>query len=116
MPIFNLTAGATVDEGNNWINISWGPLSLVTPTTETNPATETPLSDYSLASGSPAINYITSGTRARPTQRRRRMTSSALSRKTNGAVDAGAVEFTGTEADLGAASWPPQDTAARKRI
>ena len=58
-PVFNLTAGATVDEGNNWINISWGPLSLIAPTTETNPTTETFLADYSLAAGSPAISYIT---------------------------------------------------------
>ena len=26
-PIFNLTPAATVDEGNNWINMSWGPLA-----------------------------------------------------------------------------------------
>jgi hypothetical protein len=52
-PIFNLTPAATVDEGNNWINISWGPLSL------TNPVTGVQLGDYSLAAGSPAINYIT---------------------------------------------------------
>jgi hypothetical protein len=31
-PVFNLTPNATVDEGNNWINISWGPLSLTNPT------------------------------------------------------------------------------------
>src|SRR4029077_2296283 len=31
-PIFNLTPVATVDEGNNWINMSWGPLSLTNPT------------------------------------------------------------------------------------
>ena len=36
-PIFNLTPAATVDEGNNWINISWGPLAL------TNPAVYGPL-------------------------------------------------------------------------
>ena len=30
-PIFNLTPAATVDEGNNWINISWGPLALTNP-------------------------------------------------------------------------------------
>jgi len=59
VPIFNLTPGATVDEGNNWISISWGPLSLITPTTETNPSTETMIGNYSLAAGSPAINYIT---------------------------------------------------------
>jgi Bacterial Ig domain len=31
-PIFNLTPSATVDEGNNWVNMSWGPLSLTNPT------------------------------------------------------------------------------------
>jgi len=52
VPVFNLTAGATVDEGNNWINISWGPLSL------TNPSTGAVLGNYAPATGSPAINYI----------------------------------------------------------
>jgi len=33
MPLFNLTAGATVDEGNTWINIKWGPLALTNPVT-----------------------------------------------------------------------------------
>jgi len=32
-PIFNLTPAATVDEGNNWINMSWGPLAMASPTT-----------------------------------------------------------------------------------
>ena len=52
VPVFSLTAGATVDEGNNWINISWGPLSL------THPFSGTTLGNYSLATGSPAIDYI----------------------------------------------------------
>jgi hypothetical protein len=95
IPIFNLTAGATVDEGNNWVNISWGPLSLVNPTAETNPSTETLLGDYSLAAGSPAINFITPANS---------ITTYAVApandffenaRKTNNAVDAGAVEFAG---------------------
>jgi hypothetical protein len=34
-PIFNLTPAATVDEGNNWINLSWGPLALTNPTSGT---------------------------------------------------------------------------------
>jgi Bacterial Ig domain len=50
-PVFTLQPAATVDEGNNWINISWGPLA------ETNPAGVL-LGNYALASGSPAINYI----------------------------------------------------------
>jgi hypothetical protein len=59
VPVFSLTAGATVDEGNNWVNISWGPLSLITPSTEANPSTESVLGNYSLSAGSPAIDYVT---------------------------------------------------------
>ncbi len=51
-PYFNLLPSATVDEGNNWINISWGPLTL------SNPVTGTTLGNYALASGSPAIDYV----------------------------------------------------------
>ena len=31
-PIFNLTPTATVDEGNNWVNLNWGPLAMTNPT------------------------------------------------------------------------------------
>lgn len=57
-PIFSLTPAATVDEGNNWVNIQWGPLSL------TNGAITGPngnygsgpvLGDYDLTPTSPAI-------------------------------------------------------------
>jgi hypothetical protein len=51
-PIFNLMPSATVDEGNNWINISWGPLSL------SNPVTGATLGNYTLAASSPAIDAI----------------------------------------------------------
>jgi hypothetical protein len=30
-PVFSLAPSATVDEGNNWINVSWGPLALTNP-------------------------------------------------------------------------------------
>jgi len=30
-PVFSLTPSATVDEGNNWINVSWGPLATANP-------------------------------------------------------------------------------------
>ena len=32
-PVFSLTPTATVDEGNNWINLRWGPLALANPKT-----------------------------------------------------------------------------------
>jgi hypothetical protein len=43
-----------VDEGNNWINISWGPLSM------TNPSTGSVLGNYAITTGSSAINTGTS--------------------------------------------------------
>jgi hypothetical protein len=92
-PVFTLTAGATVDEGNNWVNISWGPLSLVAPTSENNPAAETFLSDYSLAAGSPAINYITNANSTNTYSVAPNEDFFGTLRKTNGSVDVGAVEF-----------------------
>jgi hypothetical protein len=86
-PIFNLSPTATVDEGNNWINISWGPLA------EANPLTGVRLSNYAPAPGSTAINYIPSSA----------VLAFSLApgsdffgnpRKTGGnPVDAGAIEF-----------------------
>jgi hypothetical protein len=32
-PPFTLSAAAVVDEGNNWVNLRWGPLSTASPTT-----------------------------------------------------------------------------------
>ena len=51
-PIFNLSPSATVDEGNNWINMTWGPL------TEVGPVSGTTLGNYGPAVGSPVIGYI----------------------------------------------------------
>ncbi len=53
-PIFNLTPVATVDEGNNWINLRWGPLSMVSPVANgTTPAGSL------LANYAPATNAST---------------------------------------------------------
>jgi len=57
-PIFNLTPTATVDEGNNWINIQWGPLTMSNPTTAGPRVDSLPLGNYGLATGSGAIGYI----------------------------------------------------------
>jgi hypothetical protein len=56
-PIFNLTPVATVDEGNNWINLRWGPLSMLNPVSSTS-TTNVVLGNYALASGSPAIDHV----------------------------------------------------------
>jgi hypothetical protein len=98
-PIFSLMPAATVDEGNNWVNITWGPLALtndsVTGGAYANYGGGSLLGNYGIAAGSPAINYIPSSATTNY--------SVAPStdfygnqRKTNNAVDAGAVEFVGT--------------------
>jgi hypothetical protein len=51
-PIFSLTPSATVDEGNNWINISWGPLAMA------NPSTGSTLGNYAIQTGSPAQDAV----------------------------------------------------------
>jgi hypothetical protein len=86
-PIFNLTPAATVDEGNNWINMSWGPLS------ESNPVTGDALSNYGPAAGSSVINFISSATAAANFADAPATDFYGTARKGNGAVDAGAVEF-----------------------
>jgi hypothetical protein len=62
-PVFSLTPSATVDEGNNWINVSWGPLALsndaVPGTTGgTNYGAGPLFANYALNASSPAIDYI----------------------------------------------------------
>jgi MBG domain (YGX type)/Bacterial Ig domain len=53
-PVFSLTTSATVDEGNNWVNLRWGPLALA------NPSTGATLGNYAPAAGSPVIDAIAS--------------------------------------------------------
>jgi hypothetical protein len=58
-PVFALTPTATVDEGNNWINISWGPLAQKGPA---GTATDLFLGNYAPTSGAPTVNFIPSNT------------------------------------------------------
>ncbi len=84
-PIFNLTPSATVDEGNNWINISWGPLAM------TNPVSNMLLGNYAQAAGSPATDYIpttSAGGLAAP-----KTDFFGRTRPQGSAYDVGAVEF-----------------------
>jgi hypothetical protein len=85
-PVFSLTPSATVDEGNNWVNMRWGPLALA------NPVSGTTLGDYGPAAGSPAINYIPAFS---PTYGPAPSTDFYGNPRKNGFVDAGAVEFVG---------------------
>ena len=52
---------ATVDEGNNWINLGYGPLSLSKPTDYTGANIAlVPLGNYSIKPGSPTIDVASS--------------------------------------------------------
>ena len=91
-PIFNLTPAATVDEGNNWINIAWGPLSLTNPAiTAGSTGYNVPLANYGPAAGSPVINYIASTAPTYPPAPSTDFYGNP--RKGNNHVDAGAVEY-----------------------
>jgi hypothetical protein len=80
-----------VDEGNNWINLRWGPLTLVNPTSQANPmAPPVLLGNYAPAAGSPVIDYVVSGG---PTYAAAPSTDFfGNARKTDSHVDVGAVE------------------------
>jgi hypothetical protein len=60
--VFSLTPSATVDEGNNWINVSWGPLALsddsVTGGANGNYGGGNLFANYGLAVGSQAIDFV----------------------------------------------------------
>ena len=61
-PAFSLTPAATVDEGSNWINMFYGPLSLSNATIAKGAANYgVPLGNYSPQAGSPAVGAIPVG-------------------------------------------------------
>ena len=97
-PVFNLSPAATVDEGNNWINLSWGPLAM------TNPVTNVLLGNYGLSAGSPAISYITPSNSSTTYAAAPSFDFFGTARKTNNAVDVGAVEFASSVRAAGAVS------------
>jgi hypothetical protein len=62
-PVFNLSPAATTDEGNNWINLRWGPLALtnlaVAGGANANYGGGAPLGNYGIpAVGSSALNRV----------------------------------------------------------
>jgi hypothetical protein len=101
-PVFTLTPAATVDEGNNWINMRWGPLSLTNPNVkgaDGNWGGGAALGDYSLANtGSGAYNAgapCVGGTGAACTGGVQSPATDffGATRPQAGAFDIGAVEF-----------------------
>jgi len=103
-PVFSLTPSATVDEGNNWINLRWGPLAV------THPVTGATLGNYGIGSSSSAINH-TPSTAGDAYNLAPSLDYFGTQRKANNAVDAGAVEFTGTVAPVLTATVSPSPLA-----
>jgi hypothetical protein len=59
LPMFTLSPSATVDEGSNWINMFYGPLSLTNPVIQTGTTGYgVLLGNYAPAAGSAAIGVI----------------------------------------------------------
>jgi hypothetical protein len=59
LPAFTLTPAATVDEGSNWINMFYGPLSLSNPVSYTTAGTVLPpLGNFAPPTGSPAVGVV----------------------------------------------------------
>ncbi len=60
-PVFSLTPSATVDEGNNWINVSWGPIAASDDSlagADGNYGGGALFANYTLTAGSSAIDYV----------------------------------------------------------
>ena len=94
-PLFTLQTTATVDEGNNWVNLAWGPLSATNPTvqgTDGNYGGGAALGNYAITSASQAINH-TPSTAGTPYALAPSTDFFGNLRKGNNAVDAGAVEY-----------------------
>ena len=112
-PLFNLTPAATVDEGNNWINMTYGPLTLTNPTLlpEASPA----------APGATAANYGNYGLTAASALAIGQANVAAApsldffgnQRKTNGAVDIGAVEYIATGGAVASVTGGPLTFASQ---
>ena len=55
IPAFTLTPAATIDEGSNWINMFYGPLSLSNATlAHTSGTVQTPLGNYNNTAAGPS--------------------------------------------------------------
>jgi hypothetical protein len=103
-PVFALNqaiAAPTVDEGNNWVNLNFGPFSLSNASTYSAAGTVlAPVGDYGISAGSPAINNGAGSAVGVSAP-----TSDFYGRGRTGAPDIGAVEY--AQASTAAASVSP---------
>ena len=96
-PIFNLTPAATVDEGNNWVNMRWGPLAMTNPTVAAGPYGNygggLPLGNYGIATASSAAGRVAGGSANYTDAPNFDFYNNP---RKPGPIDAGAVQRTGT--------------------
>jgi hypothetical protein len=93
-PLFSLTPAATVDEGNNWINMTYGPLSLTNPTLLPETSLPAPLAPSATSYG----NYSLTGTSTSAIATARLADAPPkdfFGTQRSGHADIGAVEYTG---------------------
>ena len=104
VPVFSLLPGATVDEGNNWVNMKWGPLAMTSPMAP---------------NGAALFNYAPAAARRRSMPSRPLqphpchglLRKSAAESSQSQHVDVGAVEFQGTIAPTYSISVNPTSLA-----
>ncbi|MGE5054455.1 MAG: choice-of-anchor D domain-containing protein [Acidobacteriota bacterium] len=87
LPQFSLSPSATTDEGNNWINLRWGPL------TTSNPVTGATLADFNLSQYSPAIDMVPTSVTHPATDFYGNPRPDLANNGNDGKFDAGAIEF-----------------------
>ena len=113
-PVFTLNPAGVVDEGNNWVNVYWGPLAL------TNPATGAVLGNYAPTGTSSAIDHGATSVTVGTGQNTRTVTAPQTDffgnlRPAGAAYDIGAVEVGALPATITAtlspATWTTFHTA-----
>jgi hypothetical protein len=118
-PVFNLTPAATVDEGNNWINMTYGPLAVsnptllpeVSPAAPVAPASAPNINNYGNygLTGMSTNSIGTANLTAAPTK-------DFFGTARTGRADIGAVEYQGSVATTSSATLTPTNwTISRPR-
>jgi hypothetical protein len=109
-PVFNLTPAATVDEGNNWINMTYGPLAVSNPTLLPEVSPAAPVAPASAPNVSNYGNYGLTGMSTNSigtANLTAAPTTDFFGVHRTGRADIGAVEYAGTVATTSSATLTP---------